>query len=988
MILLAAAGICICGTAVCTFSARADDSAVDASLAAVYNLGDLVEIPQRTLTDGGMEYPAEIVVTYPDGRAYRRDTLIADQLGRYTVEYRAAAQDGRLLRELVTFETQDDLYEFSGGKSSASYGLDDSAYATGRTGLKISLAEGETFRYNEVIDLREIGADDTFLELFAMPTQGAGVRDVGTIVVRLEDAHDPENVVTIYGRSVDSDGGADPWWCNATYLSAGAPGQTATGIEWGPPIKIHTSKFGFPIDYSLYGYRNYENSVGKEIFGLKMDLAEKRLYGPTNTGDDYVIDLDERKYFANVWEGFSTGEVYLSVSAENYFSETFAFMVTKIGNSDLGAERLRDTRPPTITVASRGYDLSALPDASVGTPYPVFDASASDVCAAELPVSVKVFCNYASSTRYELPVEDGAFTPDRAGEYTIEYTATDYYGNIGVVLANVHCINTPQPIVIGTDGAPQTGRVGYSVQADAFAVSGGIGRTDISVRVLFDGNEVALSEGKFFPTKAGTYTVECSVTDMAGQTASARYSVEVASNPDPVFLEEPVLPEYLIEGVAYGLPQLRAYCFEDGTWADAELYVTDGAGTNVPAEGAHVFRPDAEGGASLIWRASSENGFAELVRRVSVISAYQGNKIDPAALFVSENAEKQGLYTGIRFTHSAEEMRLTYAIPLNMQYVSAAFTTDARMQSLQMTLTDFADRSRALEIVFESDPKNTAVLRVSADGAETGISVAKGSRIAVTYDNAARTLTVNGIEYMLPAGGFGADGGYLSFRASGEEGAQFMLYSLGEQSFSADMTDESAPVLALEEELGNSYPLHTLLKLPEGRAFDLLTPEATCTVTVLAPDGSYARSGETELRAVAANREYLLSLDLYGTYTVHYDTEDMFGNERRETFTFETTDSVAPVISVMWRNEEHYRAGELVSFGKATATDDCDADCEVEYYVVDPKGSITSIYFLKVSETATSISFVAEESGIYLIRYFASDDAGNVSIHDEEIVVD
>lgn len=953
----------------------------------VYELGEKIDIPPRTLYDGEKGYPSQIVVYYPDKSAYLESSPVLDQLGRYIVEYRAVTESGKRLSERYSFETQTDLYQFSGEKSYAVYGEDRSDYKTGKTGLAISLAQGETFRYNEPVNLRELGAGSTFIELFALPSKGAGVRDAGAIVITLEDVNDPKNKVTIYGRSVDSDGGGDPWWCNTTYLSAGAAGQTPTGIEWGPPIKIHTSKFGFPVAYSLYGYRNFENSVGKENFGLKIDLDEKRIYGIQNSGEDYVIDLDEKKYFANLWEGFSTDEVYISVAAENYYSETFDFMITKIGDSDLGAQTLRDVRPPKITILSEGYDTENLPAASVGTPYPVFAATASDACAPSLPVTVKVFYNYTSTTRYELPVEGGMFTPDRTGEYAIEYTAQDYYGNTASAVSRVQCISESQPIVIQIrDGAQKTGVVGQRIEADAFAVNGGIGRLEREVSVLFGGIEVGMEDGGFLPMQAGRYTVRCTVSDMTGRQTAEEYAVEVAMNQNPVFLEDAALPVCFIEGVSYSLPELRAYCFAEEKWTESDIRITDGAGAGEPQDGRYVFHADDEGFATVTYVASSATGEAQKTYRIPVVKAYSGKEIDASAMFVTENAEKTVLYTGVRFTQSGSmAMRAAFAVPQNAEQTSVNFSADGTDGSLRIKLADVAAAACSIDIELRYAG---AYYKVFVGGADINLSVKCASAVSLVYERGEGRLLINGNACDIPDPGFGTQGIEISFSMDGTQ-SQFTVQSIGGQSLAKGMTDGTAPGLALEGEYDRSYPLNASISTLIGRAFDAMSPGSTALISLYAPDGRAVMAEDgVRISGLDAGKAYTAVLEEYGQYRAVYEVSDIFGNTKQYTYAFDIADSIAPIIQLLHENKTQYRAGDTVRFSKATAEDDHDAECEVRYFIVDPKGVITASDWAKTSETETELAFLANRSGTYIVRYLAVDLAGNVSIYDERIAVD
>lgn len=74
------------------------------------------------------------------------------------------------------------------------------------------------------------------------------------------------------------------------------------------------------------------------------------------------------------------------------------------------------------------------------------------------------------------------------------------------------------------------------------------------------------------------------------------------------------------------------------------------------------------------------------------------------------------------------------------------------------------------------------------------------------------------------------------------------------------------------------------------------------------------------------------------------------------------------------------KVGETVVIASATATDNLDAaeNITVKQYLVIPGGRVMSV---------PGNSFVANEAGEYIVRYFAMDSAGNFTIVENVIVV-
>lgn len=532
-------------------SAATDDNATesDTALQALYKIGSEIDIPDGKVNVDGKEYAAQKVVITPDGRAYETDRIKADKLGVYTVEYRAFA-DGQYYAQKKQFETYADMFAVTEGR--AEYGK-ETRYQTGFDGIKVSLNEGGVFTSNHIVDLRKLDRKTPFFRMFATPSAGAGKRDVRNVFIQLTDVYDSNNFVTIVGQSVDEMNDSNPWWINNFYISATAVGGVRTGIEWGTAVHVGND-FGYPINYSLYGYRNFGNSVGKEFYELSYDYGENRLYVPTAEEGRYIIDLDDPRYFGNSWKGFTTGEVTVSVWGTSYREDWFDFFITKIGDNDLSVQTFVDRVAPVITVEKKGET----PTASCGLPYTVFPATASDGFSGVVPVSVRVFYNYNGDNRYELPIKDGRFVPREKGVYTLEYTAVDYAGNTETQTVTVNCDDVDRTLRLTLGDIPASGKTGETIMLAPAEATGGVGAVELKTTVMFGDKKITISDGGFVPNETGRYTVETTATDFGGQTASERYDIDVTAN-DRSVIEKACLPDYMVADCTYVIPVVTAY---------------------------------------------------------------------------------------------------------------------------------------------------------------------------------------------------------------------------------------------------------------------------------------------------------------------------------------------------------------------------------------------------------------------------------------------
>ena len=183
----------------------------------VYLLGDVIEIPESKITYGGETKDAEISVIKPNGEKIRNSNVKLTEGGLYKAEYKALF-NGKAKTVEKTFTVQIPLFSATSPKTSWEYGVDDSDYQTGKEGVKVRLAKGDTLTYNDIIDLKK--NDGHVIDFFLLPGSGAGTKDLKKITIRLTDLHDPNVVLTIILQCANDHGEGTNWWYDWTYVLA------------------------------------------------------------------------------------------------------------------------------------------------------------------------------------------------------------------------------------------------------------------------------------------------------------------------------------------------------------------------------------------------------------------------------------------------------------------------------------------------------------------------------------------------------------------------------------------------------------------------------------------------------------------------------------------------------------------------------------------------------------------------------------------------
>ena len=202
-VLALAAVFCICAAVSVPFTvAEKTQADVVAEFDAEYAVGTAVRVPDLQIEQGGVKLETSKRTIGPDGTVYTDDVVEIVHQGVYTVEYTASGAGGEILTETHTFSGYYPLYGTGKKNSSAYYGA-SSKYGgiSGRDGIVVSLTSGDSFVWNEVIDLSGHTPSDHIVELYVTPNT-LGTADARNLCFVLTDIYDPNNYVTVMAKKV------------------------------------------------------------------------------------------------------------------------------------------------------------------------------------------------------------------------------------------------------------------------------------------------------------------------------------------------------------------------------------------------------------------------------------------------------------------------------------------------------------------------------------------------------------------------------------------------------------------------------------------------------------------------------------------------------------------------------------------------------------------------------------------------------------------
>lgn len=977
-----------------TYQARAQEAEatlVGGEIQEEYILGDSLLIPEAQISYDGKTEDAKIVVTKPNGEVVKSLNVILEQGGVYTVEYRAVI-DGQLksIKKEITVQTP--MFSGTSKNSFAVYGEDSSSCQTGVTGVNVSLAEGDVLNYNDIIDLRE--SNGQFLEFFLLPQKGAGTIDIRKLIITLTDIYDPSikltTVLQCY-RGTPEPNDPSPWFFDYTYVLTGGQNQIPSGVE---SNKVHVgNEWGAPARFSFYGQHGSTVVLGSETLKLVYSKADNAVF----VNGTKVITLDDLNYFEEAWNGFTTGEVRMSIQGEGYSSPIAQLMITRIGANNLNKTILFDEVGPEIDVDYIGYDEETLPKAGKGLSYPLFNATARDRMSGETSVLTTVWYNYESSNRFQVDVVDGKFKTDRVGAYTIEYVAVDAYKNVSKKTIKIECEESTPDLTVGAKGEYVTaGATGELIFPAEIAYEGGTGIVKTYATVSLDGGEETLISEGFRPEYAGTHLVTLYAEDMLGKTATYEYELEVEVNDEPVFLDDVVLPRYFLSGYNYTLPNLYAYDYSNGkTQVLATISVEDGDGSREVSDGVATFTPDAEGFAKVIYTAYGELGEGVKEYKVPVVNPWVDQAeqtLDLSQYFYGENITKTVNDTNISIT-STVDTEYTFINPVLAHKFDLQFSiTENEFTCVQLVFADAEDASKCFTVEIEksSDAAVNAPLKINgvATRYNLGAGFYDGKSVYFYYDE------VNNMLYddaLLKTPIKNADGSmfegfpshkiYVTARIIGVSGNATLAWTnFGGQILDGTDMDAINPALTLTKDYEASYEYQSVCEIYPAVSADVLSAETFNYMTVYDSNGDVVTDvNGLLLENVPFTQSYFINLNYYGSYSVVYSSTDAVGNEQKFYYAVYVKDNTAPKIVLESELQTEVQQGEKITVVKALAMDNLDGELPLYTYVYTPEG-IT----MKVENGG---SFVAMYKGVYEIRYMAIDTFGNLQLVTYKVTV-
>ena len=957
----------------------------NAELSDLYNYGETV-----TLSDGAeIEYKGQKVkvektyLVYPDGSAKVENEYVLDTYGTYDAVFEGRT-DGHIVTAKKQFTVKKSFYSVSSDSQIGFGDLNASFVNMGyRKGLKLNLAEGGTFYYNKPVNIYENGKFDLiYLNCLQFDTI------CKSVTVRLTDCYDPTKYVDLHYNRGNYD--------YQTYVNVSAYGKKKAGVS-------KNEKGNIEIDGENYSLVNsFNNSDGTIItgnlnvnknyynFGFILDTTDRKnikVYVNYTNGSNtaLVSELNNRNIYDYDFNGFTNGNVYLSVTASGLVGVDGAPVeIAKImgdSNASLAyADYCEDDTAP-IFIEENAFSQRKIVANGDMIKVPVVYAYDDSGIRGGNVADYVVWYNRGTAAERMIKVENGKFLPTSIGRYTIEYGAVDYFNNVGKYSIVLNATKDGEDgINFNTVNAFDNAEAGTWVKFDNFSANGINGEVSVKIVVVNPKGETAeLSPSdRYLIEYSGEYKVRYLYED-ALYSGSKDLTFTAVPSSKPIF-DSPImnLNGYYIKGYTYSIEVNKAYNYSENgaTPANVEAYVKfdNGDFEKIEDVGNIVIAAND----SVRFKLKCENSDVEILSdEIKVVDVKTADgKLDITKFFVGDVTSAETDRNGTTF-HVGRNGTINFINPLLFNKAfNFKFTLPTTDETTKMSLiiTDYYNADNNLRI----DLTGNNVYSVNCGASRTLITPWKGYTTNVAYVDG--RLKIGDTDFVYNSV---FESGLCFLKVVFENGnaASITVNEVCTQSFANVYSDNMGPIMYYRE-LEKVAALDSVVTIPRPYAADVLSPSSMADLKMTVYKNNRVMTdvkGEKLENITDFEKEYSILLDDYGVYKVIYEYADRYGNVAEQTysrFTIYVTDTEAPVITVTDDISKPItvEANAEVNVINYSVSDNYTAANRLTVWIVVRDDLFNTVFAERDAKT-----IYLSKAGSYTVYVYCKDNAGNTS---------
>ena len=828
-------------------------------------------------------------------------------------------------------------------------------------------SSGGKFTFANVIDLNSLGRGDNLLSFFPYVTDEIGYTE--DLQVILTDIYDKDNSVGIQFK-------CSPFHDNLTYVTAFHEGRhyafdnenwVLTGVNG--PVKIGDRFFFGGIMRNHYSMQMKSNNP-LNIYSFAMDYANREMVlDLTSEGEGRytLMDFDNPTWCGGtdyVWNGFTTGEVYMTIEFGSVVGKSASIIVTEVCGQRVDGKSVTDVTPPSLNVDVEPEYESAMPYGVVGRPYAIPSVRANDLVSGKI--------NVKTSLKTEEKVIDyngGEFVPVTAGNYTLDFVAADMRGNSAkkTFVFTVYDVAPEITVRTGDFDKPVPGKY-FTIPS--FIIDGASGKTEVATEVVYNGKTVVPdSKGKIFTDKTGEIELIAKVKDWLGQEKKQSIKIPVTTDELKIDVKE-----------RYGTAQpgmTLSFC-------DATVYDFSGKGDNEVVQSVFVNGELTDGTYTV------KTGDATL--KVRYVVACAGKTAEYSYDITVKKSLEDIFFTDGTYSVAGEyndEVRFSFVKDgsfslknaVSHNYLKIGMSTPAyNFDYIDVMLTDAENADVSVFLRIYEYSRTQVRVQLNGKGDYYLLSGSLSANVPFTFfyepqrkvfKQAVNEKIIFNIDECVNGDEFNGFSGavYVKVSVSGVKSSSVVrLVGVSNETFVTYLLsgrDSVQPVISVptDKETVQSDVGETFVIEPT-KAYDVIQGYFDVRTTIVSP------GGKTILNGKVLKEPYLLKTDEYGTYSVIYETFDnVFVTKTAKTVFVKVTDKIPPVITLNGYYANDAALGDTVTIIGATANDNVDAEASVHIIVYDPQ------YRNKVVNEGEKYFFALR--GSYRIVYLAVDSAGN-----------
>ena len=957
-----------------------------------YDLGQEFTIPSAIISCGGKTAKATSAFLYfPNGTPHIAESLTLNVLGEYTLEYHAVI-DGEKVSATKTFDVNSSAYSL--GMNSVLEYKDslDRIESSSVGGLHLELADQDILTYNEPINIYDYDKDTPLLRMHPYSNGGNGTtyRESLKQVVRLTDCYDPDNFIEFelcwdYSNHLTQTA--------AVYYRADVAGKKSIGLASVSADKvvkssIYIGETRYEVCNGQYGaFTNTWQLTDKGVT-VYFDPITNCFYAEDRT-KIFVSDLDnEELYGENAFKGFTTGEVYISVVAEEYYTGAVNIdisMIAGLQEQELHRDKIFDRKSPMIEIDVPTTDkiYYVAKNEQIAIP----KATAYDV-NLKGEISVGVYSYYGTNNSRQHSCKNGLFTPTAEGLYTIAYTATDTYGNTATKTITLNCVKMENDEIVSFSmQQASTLLAGQTCELPACEAFSKNGKVKISAYYKLVGEEEVfeITDNAFFVENVGDYEIIYEYSDVF---ASYRRSYTVSSVPTAnVSFDKPVLPNYLIANAPYTFDPVYAYTYESKKPTQQKVEVsliTDGnVETLVDYENVRI--PEC----AKVQFKYSYCGSSVLSDEIPVVNVGFGGGVRMQDYFVGDFEKTADLNAVYYQSNSTGDNSLEFVNVLSLSNFTFSFSIPSefgQFEALDVILTDYYDRENSVTVSYLKKGDTTYIVCGNSQADVNASFVDKTYKFF--YDSRLNAFKDMSSKSVACTQAFTTDKVLLTVRLRNITGdAKLSIIEVGGQVFSNDKIDYFKPVMLIEDD-GGVKKVGDVITIKMPTVIDVLCPysQANLSLKVSKPSKGTVTSDDGVLLGSGCplNREYTFTLTEDGSYKVRFEYTDAWGNIISGGFTANVSDMEAPTITLNDGYNEgtvvRAKLNSLVTIQGYTAQDNKTATDALSVKCMVYSPSLEHVFL-------TGNQFAATKAGMYTVYYYVYDTEGNYGVASYQIYV-